>query len=414
MNIRPRSLLACGLLLSNACPAGTLKGLWRFDDPSNPGLATVGNDLALAGVAPVFSGSITDDAGSGQTGCITTAAGSANRIVCTHDIAPNGGGVYVNEYTVMMDILSPPASRSQWRCLFQTNTANGNDGDYFISTTDTLGVGALGYSGGAIDETKWIRLVLTFKLGPGNPIVAYLDGQPFHTHGSQALDGRHSLDPSVLFFADDNGENFPLHAGMLAMWDGALSASEVAMLGTAGAPVPLSFDPFPGSPRHLTVSVNQLTATAALTWTAAAADFGADGIRVFRNGTQIAELPLAASGYTDTLPGGAAIQEFTYQVSTYGGAVGDSVPPMQVATLWNPSGMGGGLVAYYRFEGDFSDSAPDGTDHGGLVAGGAPRIVADGRAGHGLEFDDTASPHQMLRLGTAPELPFGADRSPSG
>ena len=64
-----------------------------------------------------------DDSGSGQTGCITTAAATAgNRLTATHGIAPNGGGTYVNEYTILADMLSPAASRSAWRCLFQTNT----------------------------------------------------------------------------------------------------------------------------------------------------------------------------------------------------------------------------------------------------------------------------------------------------
>ncbi|HWB06579.1 MAG TPA: LamG-like jellyroll fold domain-containing protein [Verrucomicrobiales bacterium] len=397
------SFLAPGLSLAT----GTLTGMWRFDDPSNPGLATVGNNLVFQGVAPAYSGTINDDAGNGQTGCITTPTGAnANRIIAAHGIAPNGGGIYVNEYTILADILSPAASRTRWRSIFQTNTGNANDGDYFISTTDNLGVGDLGYSPSPIDETKWNRLVISIKLGTS--IVAYLNGQPFHTHTASSIDGRFSLDPSILFFADDNGENWPLQVGMLAIWDGALSASEAAMLGTAGAPVPLSLDPFPGSPRNLNVSVNQLTAASTLTWTAAAPDFEATGVRLLRNGNQIAELPLTAATYTDSLPGGASIQEFTYQLKTFGGAVGDTVPPLQISTLWNPAGTSGGLVAYYRFEGDYADSAPDGTDHFGTMSGAPPRIVADGKVGRGLDFNDTLSPHAMLTLGDPAALQFGA------
>ena len=66
------------------------------------------------------------------------------------------------------------------------------------------------------------------------------------------------------------------------------------------------------------------------------------------------------------------MQEFAYQVRTYGGAIGDAVPPLHVTTLWNPGGIDG-LVAYYRFEKNLADSAPDATDHSGVVSGAAPR-----------------------------------------
>ncbi len=65
-------------------------------------------------------------------------------------------------------------------------------------------------------------------------------------------------------------------------------------------------------------------------------------------------------------------------------------------------------MAYYRFEGDYADSAPDGVDHPASASGAAPRIVADGKVGRGLEFNDTLSPHAMLTLGNPAALQFGA------
>ncbi len=409
--LRVRSgVLMLSWYLATCASAGSLTGLWRFDDPGNIGLAAVGENLTFQGVLPTFSGSITDDAGNSQTGCVTTpAAAPANRIICTHGIAPNGGGNYVNEYTILADVYSPAASRSAWRCIYQTNQSNSNDGDYWIrNSDDKIGVGDLGYSTTAITDTQWIRLVVTFKLGLG-PVVAYVNGTPWHTHNTPALDGRFALDPTVLFFSDENSENAPMSVGILAIWDGALTADEVAILGGPGAPVPLNLDPFPGSPKNLNVAINQQNATASLTWTAAAADFAATGVRVFRNGMQIAELPLTASNHTDTLPGGATIQEFTYQVRTYGGAVGDQVSPLTVQTVWNPGGLAANLVAYYRFEGDYADSAPDGTPHDGTPAA-APRMIADGKVGRGLEFNDMAAPHQMVNLGSPTAFQFGASQ----
>jgi hypothetical protein len=77
----------------------------------------------------------------------------------------NGGGSFTNEYTLLFDIFTPAGSaRSSWRSLFQSNTSNSNDAEYFIrNTDDKLGISApLGYSGNAITEGSWSRVVLVF------------------------------------------------------------------------------------------------------------------------------------------------------------------------------------------------------------------------------------------------------------
>ena len=51
------------------------------------------------------------------------------------EIDANGGGSYVNQYTLIMDVLYPAASllpAGEWNALFQTNDCNGNDGDLFV------------------------------------------------------------------------------------------------------------------------------------------------------------------------------------------------------------------------------------------------------------------------------------------
>lgn len=231
-------LLLLSLLACAPCPAANLAGLWLFDDSSNPAKATVGTDLTFAGAAPgTWSAALADDTSTSLTGVITTpAAGPANRFIATHGIAPNGGGSFVNEYTIVMDLFTPAGSRSAWRTLFQTNQANSNDGDYFIAPDNLLGVGAISYSATALDPARWTRLVLTFDLGTG--ILTYTNGSLFHTHGAGAVDDRFSLDPTVLFFADNDGDNAPLNVGALAIYDGVLTGPEVAALGAAGAAIP--------------------------------------------------------------------------------------------------------------------------------------------------------------------------------
>lgn len=227
-------LLACA-----PCPAANLAGLWLFDESANPAKATVGTDLTLAGAAPgTWSASLADDSSTSLTGVVTTpAATSANRFIATHGIAPNGGGIYVNEYSIVMDIFSPAGSRNSWRTIMQTNQNNSNDADYFIrDSDDMLGVSGLTYSTTPIDETRWSRLVVTFDVG--SAITTYLNGTLHHLHAGSNVDGTYSLDPTVLFFSDNDGDNAPLHVGALAIYNGILTGPEVAALGAAGAAIP--------------------------------------------------------------------------------------------------------------------------------------------------------------------------------
>ena len=232
---------AAGLTLSSPVQAG-LVGLWEFDNAGDPALATVGSDLTFEGTAPTYSASLADDNSSSLSGVITTAAAeNANRIRADHGAAPNGGGSFVNQYTIVTDIFSPTGSRDSWRTIYQTNTGNANDGDYFIRPdNDAIGVGALTYSSpDAIDETAWTRLVLSVDLTQsGNDVLAYLDGSLFYTHTSDpGVDGRFSLDPFMYLFTDNDGDNAPLNVGVVGIYDFALSANQVARLGAAGAEV---------------------------------------------------------------------------------------------------------------------------------------------------------------------------------
>ena len=107
----------------------TVTGQWDFN--SGTLAATVGTDLAYRG----------DTAGSTLFSTVTIGGLSAKVMqfpaisptqgyVMTHGIAPNGGGSYVNQYTLIMDIMFPAASTGTWRSLLQTSTANSNDAKY--------------------------------------------------------------------------------------------------------------------------------------------------------------------------------------------------------------------------------------------------------------------------------------------
>jgi hypothetical protein len=241
--MKTKSIIATTLLCASlTAHAATLTGLWEFNDSGNLGKASVGTNLTFQGTMPgTYVTTLADANGSSLSGVITTptAAGAADRIVATHGIAANGGGSRVNQYSIVMDLFSPVTSRSAWRTIYQTNVNNSDDGDYFISTSDRLGLGGIGYSTNTIDETKWTRLAITVDLSTGGTgFKTYLDGDLFYTHGVPARDGSLALQPTVLFLSDDSGENYPLHIGSIAIYNGALTSAEVLALGKAGAAIP--------------------------------------------------------------------------------------------------------------------------------------------------------------------------------
>lgn len=247
--------LGLPLLLAGQLQSAELSGLWLFDDSTNPGKATVGNALTIAGTTPAYSASLADDSSNAQTGVVTTVTGAANRLVATHGINPSPDP-YVSKYSIVADIFSPPGSRSQWRSIFQTSQANSNDAEYFIrNSNDTLGVSALGYSANPINEGAWTRLVITVDLAlAGNDVKTYLNGSLFHTHTANPTPtGNYALDPTILFFADNDGENASLNVGALAIYNGVLTPSEVAGLGTPGTSFTGNQPPSisEGSPRAL-------------------------------------------------------------------------------------------------------------------------------------------------------------------
>lgn len=226
---------------SQAYSQAKLTGLWEFDDPNNTAKATVGKDLVFQGIPPGWASDSVDDHGTNIKGALTTPSPAReNTIHCPHGISPKRGQKYVNKYSIVADIFSPKKSRNAWRSIFQTKQANTDDGDYFIKTeNNTMGTTALGYSTAEIDETKWTRLVLTFDLtSRGGDAVAYIDGKLFHRHSSDLdINGRYSLGTGLKLFADDSGDNAQISVNAFAIYDGILTAKEVAALGKAGAPI---------------------------------------------------------------------------------------------------------------------------------------------------------------------------------
>ena len=125
-----------------------------------------------------------------------------------HGAAPNGGGAFVNQYTLIFDVYYPVGSDARWRSLWQTDVNNNNDGDLFVG--DLNGVGISSIYNGFVTAGAWHRIAAAFDLtGPGAPVLTkFIDGFKVghQTGGLSNVDGRFALDPYALVFADNDGD----------------------------------------------------------------------------------------------------------------------------------------------------------------------------------------------------------------
>ncbi|MCL4181189.1 MAG: metallophosphoesterase [Verrucomicrobia bacterium] len=196
-------------------------GAWGFDNPADLLQASAGGDLVLEGAHTAVPG-----LGAGD-GAIRIGIGSYYR--CEHGVTPNGSGNYVNQYSLLFDFRIPQFG--PWYCFFQTSPANQNDGDCFVRANDgAIGVGQTGYSAMRAQPGVWQRLLIAVDNAAGIYDI-YLDGELILDGAPQSIDGRFALDPTVLFFADENGEDAPIDVTRIAIYDRALTAADAAELG---------------------------------------------------------------------------------------------------------------------------------------------------------------------------------------
>jgi hypothetical protein len=241
-------------------------------------------------------------------------------------LGPNGGGIYTNQYTLIMDILfeAGQLDESGWGALLQTNEANANDGDWFVRASDRA-VGISGNYGGLVTDDEWHRLALVVDLAAGT-YTSYVDGVFAQQNVGEALDGRFALYTyndgdfdGISIFADDSGDSSGGLVNSVQIRDVALTGAEIAAL---GGPSAAGIPTVPPCPSSLACSVDQAASSAKLTWIAGSGVAGT-GFVIRRDGAAIATLPLGTGTYTDP---GLAPGLYAYEVSVQGGAACGNLP----------------------------------------------------------------------------------------
>jgi hypothetical protein len=232
-----KQILTCismSLILGLGLPSrAAVTGQWDFN--SSNFTATVGTDLVDFGVTPT---TFTTATIGGGTAVVMNfpAADVSQGYIMTHGIIPNGGGFYVNQYTLIMDIMYPTASSGTWRSLFQTSTGNGNDGDLFVN--DGNGIGISSTYGGAILPDTWHRVAFVFDLSlASGQLKKYIDGSLVGSQvlAASALDGRWAMDPTALLLTDNDGETAAGFVNSIQIHDVPLTDTDIFALGKATA-----------------------------------------------------------------------------------------------------------------------------------------------------------------------------------
>lgn len=246
-------LAATLLFLAPTLHAAVLSGLWEFNDGGNLGLATQGSAVAFTGTVALGAGI------SGTDGAADFSKGAWAAV--TNPIAANGATgtpVRTNQYTIVLDFMLPDfkdggADTGTFTGLFDFDNG-GTDADYFIRkqtgvtelgvTTQWSYIGAGPTSNGdglsgTVRTSTWYRLVLAADTGVGRSL--YLDGTLIGNYSAGTQDAaRQSLSTStaIRLLWDNDGETSRAIVSNLALFDGRMSAVEVASLGFAGAAIP--------------------------------------------------------------------------------------------------------------------------------------------------------------------------------
>lgn len=243
------ALLASVLVLAGIAGAANvppgITGLWRFQSETNKLKATLGVNLTSSHPdnSAWFLGPWTViEPGYSDGGIVQER--SFDYLAVNPSFTANGGGSYVNEYTVAIDYVQTTGPTA-WNSLFQTAYGgNDNDGDLWTDGAGHIGSGSVGYSTLTYDASTWHRIV--WSVANDNFFRIYVDGELFLDGTPQAIDGRYALYPDRFnLFADDTWEDQWGLVGTVATWNRALTTEEVAGLGgwTNGAatPTPLIF-----------------------------------------------------------------------------------------------------------------------------------------------------------------------------
>jgi hypothetical protein len=218
-------------------------GQWDF---SHGLQATLGSDLQFndaVSESETQFGTTTSfeipDIGGEPADVMFVPEGSQVGYLMTHGIAPNGGGLHVNRYTLIMDVLQVGGGGAS--AIIQASpTKNPGDATFFWQGGN-MGQGGGGYNGEGTfypwiegqtaDEDAWHRIAFAVDLADEKVITKWVDGVLQDEWVPQSTDHiRRSMEQEVILFYDVD-ERSPWYVNSIQILDGKLSNQEMEALG---------------------------------------------------------------------------------------------------------------------------------------------------------------------------------------
>ena len=217
-----------------AAPALRPDSLWLLDDPVVPNLAVTG--IPLKNITIGKSPAIT------MTPCATDTGGNSY-FVAMPDQDANGGGEYVNQYSISFD-LKLPAGHGRIP-LFNTNRFGDNGAELAITATGALTTGDA-TSSYSMRPDLWYRVLLTADLAAGS-VDVYVNGKAVAGTGGDvdgvfSAWGRDQSVPVLSLLKENGAAAGGVNLMNVAWWKRTLSTDEVAELSVPGTLWPPAFE----------------------------------------------------------------------------------------------------------------------------------------------------------------------------
>ncbi len=254
----------------------TVTGQWDFK--SGDLRATVGSDLQYLGDTTNLTSFTSLPINGVLTPVMAFGGCSTNEgFYMLYGAQPYGpsGSQFINQYTLIMDVMYPSGSSSQWRALFQTDPFNhvGNDAEFYVGDNNGLGIPG-GQFTGTLSPDTWYRITFSVNLASGQ-VATYVNGVQTSTLTLPGgVDGRYALGPAALLFTTGLSGGFtqPGYVSSIQFVNAEMSAGSIAALGgpTAGK--------LPPGNALLQIAINNSTPSGVqLGWTGPAGKYQVEG-----------------------------------------------------------------------------------------------------------------------------------------
>lgn len=261
----------CLSALGTISLGATLSAQWNFEgslDSALPGGQPLVASAHLSGYEPtadpvlVFT---TDNVNDGLANVLRFENNEWGNgyLIAPHNLAANGRGAYVNQYTLIMDVKVDHTSGEGWQALAGTNYDTYNDADFYFRLDGSDGRGeyaaiGIGNYGGQIYWNEWNRIAITVDAeNTIDGMKFYANGTLVHARSGGGLDDRWTLYSTadttpwlILFGEGDSSGNYtnPIYVSSVQVYDGMLTDGEILALGAATA------DKLPGGGTVTTVT----------------------------------------------------------------------------------------------------------------------------------------------------------------